>query len=135
MNPLRERIFAPRPVRTRAVDMPEWGGTVYVRALSVAETERMDAKILGPDSDKGSMIVDMAIATACDESGAPIFTAADADALAALPAAEMRRLYQAGAKFNKFMPDPEGDAGKAGGGASATPAANTSSGPPNASAG
>lgn len=127
---LREKIFADRSAQVRAVPMPGWGATVYVRALSLAECGKLDAKNKG--ASDVDIILNLTTAAACDESGAPLFTEADRDALAGLRKDDVRRLYMEAARFNGYIDDPEGDAKK---GSPPTPDAATSSGSPGDSAG
>ena len=41
----REQIFAPRPWPTEVVSVPEWGGTIVVRALSASEMDDFNASV------------------------------------------------------------------------------------------
>lgn len=47
MKPLTlEDILAPRPWPTETVEIPEWGGSVTVRALSATEMDAFNASVL-----------------------------------------------------------------------------------------
>ena len=46
MTLTREQIFAPRAWPVESVEVPEWGGTVRVRALSAAELDDFNASVV-----------------------------------------------------------------------------------------
>lgn len=84
---------------TKDVEVPEWGGTVKVRALSGAERDAWEASIvqLGPG---GSQRVDLEnmrarlVALSCvDEEGNRIFTEEDAVLLGQKSAAALERVW------------------------------------------
>lgn len=72
-------FFSPRPVPVERVDVPELGGHVYVRMLSVTERDRLDASNYAPGKDGTSEYSPVgararfAAAVLCDERGEPLF--------------------------------------------------------------
>jgi hypothetical protein len=73
-----------RPI-TR-LQVPEWGGDLYFRPLSVAQAQRVSAAAEG-------LSAAVAVAAAvCGEDGTPIFTEADVPALAERNATVVARI-------------------------------------------
>lgn len=72
----RDAILKPVQFRRERVDVPEWGGHVYVRQISAKDFESWQDWIVkqenakNPQSHRAAFIVDCV----CDENGKPIFT-------------------------------------------------------------
>lgn len=99
-------------VKPRPVDVPGWG-TVYVRALTVAEVEEQTADL--DKKDDKSRIARGAARLLCDESGTRMFEPSNGehvDLLAAQPWELLRKVIDAS---NQQI---EGEAGKASGASS-----------------
>lgn len=80
----RETILAPRKPVIESLEIPEWGGTVYVRVPTprqLEEFESKSAKLKAAGNLYTGLRARIAILACCDENGAPIFTAADEAAL------------------------------------------------------
>lgn len=87
----RESIFANRPAALEPLEVPEWNGTVYIRAMTAAEFKVwQDA---AKDLSGEAVAVSLIIAAVADESGKPLFTAADVPALLEMPNAVIQRIY------------------------------------------
>jgi len=102
----RDAILAADDATYEDVAVPEWGGTVRVRALNGAQRDAFEASIqkLGKDgsrtfdpSDFRAKFVSRVIV---DESGARIFTNADVKALSEKSAAALQRVFDAGARLS-----------------------------------
>jgi hypothetical protein len=100
MQLTRDQIFAAEDLTTVAVEVPEWGGTVFVRMMTAGERDRFETDLLEhPGQDVRARL---AAATACDESGQLLFTPADIGTLTRKGAAAMTRLFAASAKLNRI---------------------------------
>jgi hypothetical protein len=81
---IREKILAAVDIQEQLVEVPEWGVTVKVRGMNGAERA---AFIVSAGNDKGGIdpvrgYPSLVISSAFDpETGEPVFTAADRDAL------------------------------------------------------
>lgn len=112
---LKDRAFARRKrVKLEPVPMPEWGegSVVHVREMSGAERDAYEAQQVERNkSGKGleNFRARLVVATACDESGAPLFGADEVDAVGELPAPDVRRLFDAAARLNALTSDDEKD--------------------------
>lgn len=83
----RGEIFKPVQFRRERVNVPQWGGHVYVRQISAKdfeewqdwiakqETAKAQGKAYNPQSHRAALIVQCV----CDENGRPIFEAEQAD--------------------------------------------------------
>lgn len=95
----RDQILASRP-RLTPVDVPEWGGEVLLRPLSVAgliafmdAREKLPAVALYPQ---------LVAASACDEEGRPLFGDDDLAALQAKDFEVVKRVGEAAMRLNKL---------------------------------
>ena len=98
----RDAILGARDAALVAVPVPEWGGTVYVRAVSGTERDAFEA---GQMDAKGkarlaNFRARFAVLVACDQTGAPLFGVGDVEALGAKAAAPLDRILEAGMRLN-----------------------------------
>lgn len=96
----REAILGADDRRTEDVHVPEWGGTVRVRALSGAERDAFEAAIAGvrPDGSRRFNLVNvrarLIALSAVDAEGNRLFTDADVEALGEKSAEAMTRVFE-----------------------------------------
>lgn len=107
----REQIIEADDRKTEDVAVPEWGGTVRVRALSGAERDAYEAGIVQLRGD-GSKSVNLKnlrgrlVSLSCvDEAGNRIFTDEDAIALGDKSAAALERVFDAARKLSGLTED------------------------------
>ena len=86
------------------IDIPEWKGHGFVRALTADEREAWEQSILDGQANAEQIRVSFAIAVLCDDQGKPMFTQADAKQLRAKSGAAMDRIFEAGRKLNRIRP-------------------------------
>lgn len=89
-----------------ALDVPEWGGTVYLRPMEVGELDDYSnavvrAKASGGLADFRSHLVAKCL---CDEHGNRLFTDAEVGILARKNAVVMNRIYKACDDLNDISP-------------------------------
>lgn len=96
----RDAILNTHDFIIEPVEVPEWGGVVYVRSLTGAERDRFEASIVergkNPTDFKTNLHnlrARLVVLTACDPTGAPIFHPDDAAALGSKNAAALDRLF------------------------------------------
>jgi hypothetical protein len=92
----KDAILSANDLPREAVEIPEWGGTVYVRALNGDERDALERMVT---TDKVSRA---AIAALCvvDESGKRLFSSDDLPALAAKHGGALERIVNAAMRFN-----------------------------------
>lgn len=95
----RDDILAAPDIHPQKVEMPEWGGCVFVRGLTARERDAFESSIVSVDKN-GERKVDARNVRArlvalgvCDESGQPIFTANDVAELGKKSALALERLF------------------------------------------
>ena len=93
----KDEILRKADQKIESVDVPEWGGQVYVRTLSGDERDRMEVQL--KDSRVGSRGLFAAL-TICDENGNRLFADQDAHALGKKNAAALDRILEVGFRLN-----------------------------------
>lgn len=89
---IRDTILGCDDKPTRAIEVPEWGVTVHVPTYSLAEI-----------SAAGQMkLTDMALLSASDAEGKPVFQAEDLDALKRKSYRACERIIDAFIELNGF---------------------------------
>ena len=101
-------IFAAADKVVEAVAIPEWNATLHVRNFSGRLRDKLD-RFISARCDASGKLVDPSgvkvmtvICGACDMDGLPIFTEADAEALADKSDAAISRLFQAIQRLNRL---------------------------------
>ena len=107
----REQIIRAADRKTEDVDVPEWGGTVRVRALSGVERDAYEAGIVQLRGD-GSKVVNLKnlrgrlVSLSCvDEEGNRIFTDEDAIALGDKSASALERVFDVARRLSGLSED------------------------------
>ena len=102
----REQILSADDRKTEDVEVPEWGGTVRVRALSGAERDAYEAGLVQLRSD-GTRRLTMQNARArlvslslCDEQGNRLFSDADVSELGDKSAAALERVFDVASRLS-----------------------------------
>lgn len=105
-------LAAPR-VRPQWVDVPEWGGGVYVRALMAGELDDLQLTLGDEAAREDRNFRGRVVALcACDADGHPLFTEADAGRIAQLDAPPVNRVFLAAQRLNGFGAEGVGRAEK-----------------------
>lgn len=103
MSLSRDEILAADDRQIEAVEVPEWGGEVYVRSLTSQEVKPFTD---GDDEMPVGLLVSV---TACDEDGVPLFTEADVGALEEKSIRALRRVVRKAMEING-LGDQQADA-------------------------
>lgn len=80
----KEQIFAANDLKTEKVNIPEWGGDVFVKTLTGAERDKFEKTIFNIDTNKRTfenMRAKLVVAVTVDKDGNQIFTEEDIPAL------------------------------------------------------
>jgi len=95
-------LLSPRPRRTTKVEVPELGGTVHVRALSVAEGTAL-SKVMDGTEDNAEICATQLAAYLADEGGNQLLTKDEAlQLMDRSGAVEILRILKAGNEFNSL---------------------------------
>jgi hypothetical protein len=83
---------------TEEVQVPEWGGSVFVRTLTAAERDRFETLFTrGKQANFRALIVAF---TACDADGKSLFAEEDAAAIGAMPVKPVQRIFDVAMRLN-----------------------------------
>jgi len=111
MNQMLDKnmILAASDVVKELVDVPEWGGSVYVRSITAAERGQIEAAAARFKEGKGKddsfarlFTLRFAAMAICDENGARLFADADIEKLAQKNAAVISRLAEIAQRLSGF---------------------------------
>ena len=100
-------ILGAKDVKLDSVDVPEWGGRVYVREFSARVREEFEEALYGdrdddaPPDQKNVRARVVALA-ACDATGKALFTLDQAAALAEKSNDALARVYDRAAALNRL---------------------------------
>ena len=111
----RDGILGQTALATDSVTVPEWGGEVRVRELTVDERKALLAAVREKDGKVGDTTeaaVKMVCLCALGEDGRPLFTEADAPALKAKSARAVERLAEAIGRMSGLAGNAVEDAAK-----------------------
>ncbi len=85
------------------VDVPEWGGAVYVRVMSGRERDQFEiATMPTTGGTLENLRARLVALCACDAEGVRLFTDADAGALGDLEGAALDRVFAVARRVNKL---------------------------------
>lgn len=118
MGLTKAAILAADDRRLEPVEVPEWGGTVYLREMSGAEREGyLEAlrKRTGPEGTLTrfrNLQAELLVQVLVDERGAPLFDADEVDALGGKSGAVLQRLFAHAAEMNGLNAEAEDEAGE-----------------------
>ena len=79
MSLTRDQIFAVQDIKKEPVEIPQWGGTVWVKGLTGAERDAFEISIMDfKDGKKPKMVLEnmrakLCVMTVCDENGRRLF--------------------------------------------------------------
>jgi hypothetical protein len=102
-----EQILAADDLGLKQVTVPEWGGDVFIRVMSVGERDSYERKWIGQkESGIDNFRTEYLARVICDEKGNLLFTRDQVGTLANKNGAVMSRLFDAAMKHNQMT---EGD--------------------------
>ena len=105
----RDQILGAEDLKRELVEVPEWGGSVFVRAMMGTERDSYEESVLQiSQNGKGvtakpilaAMRAKLCARCIVDESGARLFTDEDVDALGTKSAAALDRVFAVAQRLN-----------------------------------
>jgi hypothetical protein len=98
-----------------AVDVPEWGGTVYVSTMTASERDSWEAGVLAGTDAGGQVQISkdalenmrarLAVLVVCNEEGTRLFTDEHVAALGAKAAPALQRIFDVAKRLNRLGED------------------------------
>jgi hypothetical protein len=102
MPPLtKDGILKAQDSKAVPVNVPEWGGEVFLRPMSGKEREVFDTRFV---KDAAGMRVFLAVTCLCDASGSRIFGDEDASALEGKSSVALERVAHEAIRINGLLP-------------------------------
>lgn len=114
----RDAILAAQDLPSADVEVPEWGGTVRVRALTGTERDAFEASIVdasakGAKVNTRNMRAKLVAASVVDEQGNRIFSDTDIVALGRKSAAALNRVFEVAQRLSGLSETDVEELGKA----------------------
>jgi len=103
----REDILKINDIEVETVEVPEWGGSIYVRGMTGAERDRFEASVVTTRGKSTSVNLEnirakMAALSICDKDGVLLFTEKDVKVLAGKSAAALQRVYEVAQRLSRI---------------------------------
>ncbi len=94
----RDDIFDIQDIEIESLDVPEWGGMLYVKGMTGTERDRFEASIIDKPGKNARVKMDnirakLCAETICDEQGVKLFTPGDIKKLGEKSAAALQRVF------------------------------------------
>ena len=101
----REDILGADDIEIEKVEVPEWGGSVYVKGMTGKERGKLEAANVDQRGKNHRIkLIELreriAVACVCDENGKLLFTQADVKLLSEKSAAPLQRIVEASNKLS-----------------------------------
>ena len=100
----KKDILKSNDLELECVEIPEWGGHVFVRGLTARERDEFEISI-GESLNQDNLRARLVVLGACDEEGERLFNTKDAHALGKKNAAAVDRLFDAIQRLSAMTPD------------------------------
>ena len=101
----KEQILKQDDLKREQVDVPEWGGSVWVRTLTGTERDQFEGSVIerrGKDTafNYRNLRAKLAVLTIVDEKGTRLFTDDDVAALGLKSSAALDRVFEIAQRLN-----------------------------------
>lgn len=100
----KEQILSADDMQKEVVSVPEWGGDVWVRAMSASERDKLESEQISARRDKRDELSNIRarVCARCivDDEGNRMFDESDIEALGQKSAAALDRVFDAAQRLN-----------------------------------
>ena len=96
----RADILSKTKLPMREIDVPEWGGTVFVSVMTAGERDAWEIYV--STSKSKDIRARTAVACVCDSAGARLFTEDDMPAVSQLHSRALDRIFEAAIPLNEI---------------------------------
>lgn len=109
---LRDEILKADDLRREALQIPEWGITVWVRTMTGAERDAFEESTYRVNGDnvevnRKNLRARLAVLTLCDESGSRLFGDDETDLVAKKSSAAVDRIFELASRINGISKSDE----------------------------
>ena len=98
----KKAILEAKDIKTKEVEVPEWGGSVCIRVISGADRDVFEQAYSEKKMD--AFRTRFLVLTLCDTSGERLFTNDEVEALNGKSSKVLNRLFDAAWEFMAFSP-------------------------------
>lgn len=107
---LRKRILAANDIKVEPIEIPEWGGTYYVKVMSGTERDQFEESYA--EQKMKAFRVRFLVVALCDEKGERVFGDDDAAELGKKSSVVINRVFEVAWKVNAFTTEAVEELGK-----------------------
>lgn len=113
----REQILSAQDLEKELVEVKEWGGAVYVRALTGIERDAFEASMVDQRGKSRTINLKnlrarLCALTICDEEGNRLFSDADVEELGKKSAAALTRVFEVAQRLSGLSQEDVEELGK-----------------------
>jgi hypothetical protein len=101
----KSAILAADDSKKIEVDVPEWGGSVFIKVMSGTERDRFESEFVGDKKNVDMVRAKLVSKCLCDEDGDRLFSEEEVPQLGEKSAAVLDRLFHVCMKHNRFTRD------------------------------
>ncbi len=106
----RDDILSVQDIEIEEVEVPEWGGTVFVKGMTGTERDRFEASITeqrgkSAKVNMSNIRAKLASESICDEDGTKLFSVKDVTALGAKSASGLDRVFSVAMRLSGITDD------------------------------
>lgn len=110
----KDAIFRARDLQVEQVEVPEWGGHVFVRGMTAGQRDRLEASMIDKKGQPAPARLSefrtrMVITCVVDSKGVPLFTVDDLPALQAKSMLAVRRIVDVARRLSGMTEDDESE--------------------------
>lgn len=103
----RDQILGAGPLAIVEVEVPEWGGSVYVSEMDGRQRDAWEQSVLDmtgdvPKQDLRDFRAKLAVATVTDADRNPVFMSSDIELVTKLSSVALDRVFEVARKINKI---------------------------------
>ncbi len=109
----KEQILAMKDVKIEEIEIPEWGGSVFVKAMTGEERDSFELSIVDK-KERGKVNLEnvrakLCAMTICDEKGERLFSDKEIFALSKKSALALSRIFALAQKLNGLEDNSKGE--------------------------
>ena len=96
----KEAILQANDIKKVLVEVPEWGGQVYVRSMTAIQRDKFELAVQEKKIQNWRALI--ASQTICDENGNTLFNEQDINALSQKSASALSRVFDKAIELSRF---------------------------------
>jgi hypothetical protein len=110
----KDEILKADDLKRELVDIPEWGGSVYVKMLTGAERDDLEASVMLGSGKRNyvNLRAKMVVLSTVDAEGNRLFTIQDIKAIGGKAVAALDRIFTVAQRLSKMTPKDINDLAK-----------------------